>query len=504
MTLLDTADAARSFPGFAPNGDAQSGRTLRQRTARPLSEERLTRMSNSTGKRAYAPAQVTASLSALDFAAAHEAFGAALFKIEQASGDEAAVDAAADVAAYCADRLLGVPTIDPAQIAAKVDAYNWLHPTGAGPLHDAQSQRRIASSDNEAAKGLLAIYLDLVTAAQAGPAPTDRAEWNRVVGAYEDALAAKKAAEHAEDAVPEDAADALVEEAEASAEAARDAADRAMEAVLALRAPDAASMAEKARLILAHRHMEEAETTNPGFLSNFKAEGWEEETLGNLYQDALALAGTTGPLVTVGTDTFSASEWLETMEAVTGCVLSWVYADKQAGFTGGDEAGARLAWEALPYWHQSEVRVLLARRLGDQMREAQTPPDSYPGWSTAHTDPAMVLLFAEMTANKIGEGDTEADRERRMVLRRQFRTSARDAAGLVAPSDFDPAAFIMQAEAAGLHLVVKGEMGVPQIMQPRNAPMPAGGEEIVRMFCSLSEDQLDVLGDCLASRAGSA
>lgn len=504
MTLLDHNDAARSFPAFATKGEAQSGRTLRQRTARPLSEERLTQMSNSTGKRAYAPAQVTASLSALDFAAAHEAFGAALFKVEQASGDEAAVDAAADIAADCADQLLGIPTADPAQIAAKLDTYNWLHPIGAGPLHDTQSQRRIASSNNEAAKGLLAIYLDLVSAAQAGHAPSDRAEWNRLIRAYEDAVAKKKAAEDAEDAVPDDAEDVVVEAAEAAAEAARDAADRAMEAVLAQRAPDAASMAEKARLILAHRHMEEAETTNPGFLSNFKAEGWEEEALGNLYQDALALAGVTGPLVTAGTDTFSAEEWLETMEGATGCVLSWVYADKQAGFTGGDEAGARRAWDALPYWHQSEVRVLLARRLGDQMREANTPPDNYPGWSSAHTDPAMVLLFAEMTANKIGEGDTEADRERRMVLRRQFRTSAREAASLVAPLDFNPAAFIVAAEASGLHLVANGDMGVPKIMQPRNAPMPPGGDDLVRMFCSLSEDQLDVLGECLASRAGSA
>ena len=60
---------------FGASAGVQSGRAASAKiTARPLPKGRLTQMSKTTGKRGFIPAQPAAAISALDFAAASEAF----------------------------------------------------------------------------------------------------------------------------------------------------------------------------------------------------------------------------------------------------------------------------------------------------------------------------------------------------------------------------------------------------------------------------------------------
>lgn len=119
-------------------------------------------MRNGNIKRGFIAPQPAAQIAALDFTHQSEAFRRALAASEAAhlSRDLDAADAACTLASEIADRLLGIPTTNPAQIAEKIAAFcfsNHLSVDLANPAH----QRRIADSDHEEAKGLLAIYLDL-------------------------------------------------------------------------------------------------------------------------------------------------------------------------------------------------------------------------------------------------------------------------------------------------------------------------------------------------------
>lgn len=121
-------------------------------------------MRKGTNKRSFMAPQPAAQIAALDFTHQSEAFRRALAASEAAhqpqSRDIDAADAASALAGEIADRLLGIPTSNPAQIAEKVAAFcfsNHLCLDLANPAH----QRRVAESDHEEAKGLLAIYLDL-------------------------------------------------------------------------------------------------------------------------------------------------------------------------------------------------------------------------------------------------------------------------------------------------------------------------------------------------------
>jgi hypothetical protein len=117
-------------------------------------------MNEGTTKRGFIPPQPAAALSALDFAHASEALRRAHEAASVVQG-EVATDTVAEVIAQCADRLIGIPTTNPAHIAEKVTAYAWLHNVSPN-LSDQATQWRIAEGDDDAAKGLLAIYLDLM------------------------------------------------------------------------------------------------------------------------------------------------------------------------------------------------------------------------------------------------------------------------------------------------------------------------------------------------------
>jgi hypothetical protein len=124
-------------------------------------------MKKGTNKRGLVAPQPAAALAALDFAHASEAFRRALSL--PTGPTEADTDAAAEVVAQCADRLLGIPTTRPAHIAEKVAAYAWLANVSPN-LSDPATQYRIAEGQDDTAKGLLAIYLDLMKLADTQPA----------------------------------------------------------------------------------------------------------------------------------------------------------------------------------------------------------------------------------------------------------------------------------------------------------------------------------------------
>lgn len=139
-------------------------------------------------KRGFIAPQTAAALSALDFAAAAQAFRRALAIANTGRADDDATDAASDVIAEMADRMLSIPVTAPADIAEKVVAYGWMN-TLMSDLSDPAQQHRIAASSNDAAKGLLAIYLDLKA-----PAP-DRSVWDAAVRQWEDATEALRVAD---------------------------------------------------------------------------------------------------------------------------------------------------------------------------------------------------------------------------------------------------------------------------------------------------------------------
>lgn len=111
-------------------------------------------------KRGFIAPQPAAQIAALDFTHQSEAFRRAL-AVLQSTPELEANNAALAVANEIGDRLLSIPTSDPAQIAEKVSAYAWLHTETGRTLTDQASQWAIAEGTDDAAKGLLAIYLDL-------------------------------------------------------------------------------------------------------------------------------------------------------------------------------------------------------------------------------------------------------------------------------------------------------------------------------------------------------
>lgn len=132
-------------------------------------------MTKGKDKRGLVAPRPAAALAALDFAHASEAYRRAM---ALPTPTEDAFAAAEEVRDQCADRLLAIPTTNPAQIAEKVSAYAYRHVIAPAPLSDQATQWRIAESDDDAAKGLLAIYLDLMATgdrSDAAPPPFDPA-----------------------------------------------------------------------------------------------------------------------------------------------------------------------------------------------------------------------------------------------------------------------------------------------------------------------------------------
>lgn len=309
-------------------------------------------MSRTTGKRGFAPAQVTSAIQSMDFDATAEAFAAALAQ-DTTGQTDAGAERISDNIAQAADRLLSIPAHTPAQIAQKVAAYGWL--TNATPrLEDPATQHRIAAGNDDAAKGLLAIYLDLTGLSVAKA--SERAAWEAAVSSYGTALAKRDVLTDASDD-EDDAYNAASDEAWAL-----------LEALLATPAPDGAAMGMKARLVIeqAHTDWQGDSPDNPLTIARLLAGDWSETALASLYIDGLRLSGSDSPIVNTKPDNFNAEAWLSEVEEATGARLSksdqWHNVTFTPARDGADvvEATARLA--GLYQDHQGAVETFAANR----------------------------------------------------------------------------------------------------------------------------------------------
>lgn len=286
-------------------------------------------------KRGFIPPQPAAALSVLDFAAANEAFTRAKAQADKPGNTEAEVSAAADLAAEFADRLLGVPTHDPVQIGQKLAAYHWLHHGTRGLLTDPATRQSIAQRGDDQSQGLLAIYLD-VAHSRADAFTLDPA-WDQVVSRFEAADAIVEAI-YEEDGDEDPTAEQLAELRTARA------------AMLNARAPNAKALAYKLARLIESQFTEAADdsATNPATISRMLADYPTEAFVASAYQDALALAGDTGPVVTATPDPFDAEAWLAEVEGRTGAkIVLEGHRAFIAGHTGADVRGATAAFDAL-------------------------------------------------------------------------------------------------------------------------------------------------------------
>lgn len=373
-------------------------------------------MSSIKGKCALMGHQASVATSALDFAAANEALTQAFEAAEVVKGDAAAATVAETIAKR-ADDLIGVPARDPVHIARKVEAFGWLAGLFAGPLTP-QRIRTVAASQQEDAKRLLAIYLDLTapplsatmeergTGENLSPALTargtiksDRAEWEAALAKYEAAAAERDRLAKLEEGNGEDTS----EEWEAAAAVASE----ALEALLLTRAPDGVAMGVKARLVIADHYTfyRGDDASDPVFIAGLLAGTWDETLAAALYQDGLALAGVGGPVVEAKPDTFNAGDWLEAVEAETGSrmVRSDDYSPR-VHFEGGDADAANARLSGLREGHKGDVETAAYNRARREAYDAAGPaPERIPS-----TPEELQAIFARGLLNTTPADQREA------------------------------------------------------------------------------------------------
>lgn len=176
MTLLHPTDAARSFPGFAPIGEVQSGQALRQRTARPLSEERLTDMSKRTDKLSYVAPQADIGVTTpfAQVLADFEAINARVNEWYERHEEVVVFNASqkAELAAFgwttARDKVFATPALTAADLAGKIATLYEL--PGLFDYHPQRlSHQEIVSKGSDADQALLTCYLDALSLGGAVP-----------------------------------------------------------------------------------------------------------------------------------------------------------------------------------------------------------------------------------------------------------------------------------------------------------------------------------------------
>lgn len=431
-------------------------------------------MSNQSNKAGFVPAQAAADISALDFTAASEALASAFAAAKVVKGD-VATETVADVIAECADRLISIPTANPAQIAEKVSAFAWLNSHASQPFSDRETRLRIADTGSDASKGLLAIYLDLI--ALDGAKAEARALWDNALAAYEAAAAERDRLTELEDGNGLDM----------SAE--WDVADRAvadtLEALLNTRAPDGVAMGLKARLVIERAHVGFIgdDVSDPAFISGMLADTWDETALASLYQDGLALAGIGGPVVEAKPDTFDGEEWLEAVEAETGSrmVRSDDYSPR-VHFEGGDVDAANASLGALRLAHAGEVERAAYNRAQQEAYAAAGPvPERIPS-----TPEELQGVFARGLIN------TTPEAQREQV------TAALASLGIApvvwtdekeAAQPFDPAAFVADLLAADMTVGAKPGGGLTDLLYNGDKPRHANADAMRDRFNALTASE---------------
>lgn len=307
-------------------------------------------------KRGFIPPQPAAALSSLDFAAASQAFqraATAYLNPAPPPRSEAYCIAMWDAVQTTGDRLLSQPANTPAEVAEKVVAYAVLH-SDAGFIDQPQTQRLIAANGEDAEKGLLAIYLDLNRTRADFITQAYQPEWDAIVARFEAADSAVEAVyDRDDDAEPTD------EQLAALRKARHD--------LQNTRAPNAQALAYKLARLIQSQFIEDSSDSpaNPATISRMLSDDPVEQWVACAYQDALALAGETGPVVTAQPDPFDPVSWLAEMERTTGCVFSVIGKDARIECSPSNDTlpDAVAAFDALPISHQWKVtrHVFLTR-----------------------------------------------------------------------------------------------------------------------------------------------
>lgn len=169
---------------------------------------------------------------------------------------------------------------------------------------------------------------------------TNRDDWDAAIKAHDDARAVVRALVNLDG---DDHADML---------------DAALQAVMTLRAPDVAAMAQKALLgvSLAHSDLEGRDTA-PDAVERLLSAGGAACAIAALYQDALALSGDTGAGSAVHAVPFDPLAWVSATEATTGAGVTGTPGQWGLAFIGdGDQAvAAKAALDGLSEWQREAV-----------------------------------------------------------------------------------------------------------------------------------------------------
>lgn len=337
-------------------------------------------MSRRTDKRALVAPQAVNAANALAYQAAAADFHHALAVTNAPDQTDDEVMATADAWAAAADRLIGTPAPSLRAVAEKVEVFANLHNgDSALMLRNPDHQRRVAQHGCDLSKGLLAIYLDLAALTNSAPvqASADRAAWDKALTDYAMAQAVWRAIDNREAALDDD-------EHSDEWRAADKRSDDTLDALMALRAPDAQAMADRSRIIVENMAVYIGDNPdNPEFVARLLAGPWEDRGVAMLYQDALALAGATGPVVEAKADTFDAEEWLATVCREHG--VKWESIDPEAMYPdhrfihdgpSGDTAAADAALAALSRARVDEVATYQSKETSAAREEARRERDA--------------------------------------------------------------------------------------------------------------------------------
>ncbi len=278
-------------------------------------------------------------------------------------------------------------------------------------------------------------------------------------------------------------------------EIAEQAVDEALDAVLQTRAMTVGEIAEKGRVFISafmgRLNWKGAHPDNPAYLSYLMCEGYEDRALIALYQDAAFLAGAPQELADASPTPFSASRWLsETLEALR-VRRHWDDNTRTLTFGGADAEKATAAFEALPPWHQSEVKDHFSNSSRMLRQQAEQPR-----WSTAHTDANIIRCYAESTAYTVAKTDPV----RRAEIRAQLRDSMRAAVGLpVGLPEFDAEQFVLAAYTEGMRFTLQNPAFGPNILHRTEDSRPETSV-ICDQFAQLDRHQVEVLTEYLSAR----
>lgn len=176
---------------------------------------------------------------------------------------------------------------------------------------------------------------------------TNRDDWDAAIKAHDDARAVVRALVNLDG---DDHADML--------DAAFKTEDAALQAVMTLRAPDVAAMAQKAILGVSQAHTDlDGHDTAPDAVERLLSAGGAACAIAALYQDALALSGDTGAGSAVHAVPFDPRAWVSATEAATGAGVTGTPRQWGLAFIGDGEqaSAAKRALDGLSEWQREAV-----------------------------------------------------------------------------------------------------------------------------------------------------